>query len=205
MPLDTRRVVDEAVALLDDDGLDGLSLRKLAARLGVRQPTLYWHIPSKAALVAAIAESMLEQEFPDWLPADPDESWQAWLSGMCGRLRRALLAHRDGARVIALAQLSTNMAAFSDLAMSTLVARDVPLRHARLIVLTAERFTVGFVLDEQTGRPAADDVGDFDLEAYTTAFPTLVAGVTEYFEPGRTVDDLFADCLALVIDGGSRH
>ena len=149
----TPAVVDEAEALLDDDGLDGLSLRTLAGRLGVRLPTLYWHIPSKAALVAAIAKLDVEQEFPDWLPADPDEK----LAGLAQRhvlgLRRALLAHRDGARVIALAQLSTNMAAFSDLAMSTLVARDVPLRHARLIVLTAERFTVGFVLDEQTGIP----------------------------------------------------
>ena len=41
--------------LLDAEGLDGVTTRKLAARLGVQSPTLYWHLPNKAALVTAIA------------------------------------------------------------------------------------------------------------------------------------------------------
>ena len=45
MALDKRQIVTEALALLDADGLDGVTLRKLAARLGVQQPTLYWHLP----------------------------------------------------------------------------------------------------------------------------------------------------------------
>jgi Tetracyclin repressor-like, C-terminal domain len=139
-----------------------------------------------------------------WPQPDPDESWRSWLGGMCVRLRRALLAHRDGARVIAIAQLSTKMAAFSELAMSTLVARGLPLHRARVIVLTAERFTVGFVLEEQTGLPTVVDANVFDLDSYAKAYPTVIAGVTEYFEPGRTVDDLFADCLALIIGGESE-
>ena len=53
--LDKQRIVTEAVALLDADGLDGLTLRKLAARLGVQQPSLYWYLPNKAALLTAIA------------------------------------------------------------------------------------------------------------------------------------------------------
>ena len=205
MALDTRKVVAEAVALLDDEGLDGLSLRKLATRLGVRQPTLYWHIPSKSALITSIAETLLEQEFPAWPQPDPDQSWRSWLGSMCVRLRRALLAHRDGARVIAIAQLSTKMASFSELAMSTLVGRGLPLHRARVIVLTAERFTVGFVLEEQTGTPTAEDANTFDLDSYAKAYPTVIAGITEYFEPGRTVDDLYADCLALIIGGESEH
>jgi TetR/AcrR family tetracycline transcriptional repressor len=48
------------------------------------------------------------------------------------------------------------MAAFSELAMSTLVARGIPLRQARVIVLTVERFTVGHVLEEQAPRPDAE-------------------------------------------------
>ena len=61
MALDRQRIVAEAVALLDADGLDGVTLRKLAARLGVQAPTLYWHIPNKAALITAIAEAILER------------------------------------------------------------------------------------------------------------------------------------------------
>ncbi|GAB3896173.1 TetR family transcriptional regulator [Microbispora bryophytorum] len=201
MALDKRRIVTEAVALLDAEGLDGVTTRKLAARLGVQSPTLYWHFPNKAALVTAIAEAILGQQFPELEPPAPEEPWHEWLIGLAGRLRRALLAHPDGARIIAVSQLSLKMAAISELAMSTLVGRGIALRQARLIVLTVLRFTVGYVLEEQAGRPDADALDGFDMAAYAAAHPTVMAGVTEYFQPGRTVDDLFRDCLEQIIHG----
>jgi TetR/AcrR family transcriptional regulator, tetracycline repressor protein len=95
------------------------------------------------------------------------------------------------------------MSAISELAMSTLVARGVPLRQARVMVLTVERFTIGHVLEEQAPRPDADAVKDFDMAAFTEEHPTVVAGITEYFQPGRTVDDLFRECLELIIEGAA--
>jgi TetR/AcrR family tetracycline transcriptional repressor len=192
--LDRKQIVDEAVALLDAEGLDGVTTRKLAARLGVQSPTLYWHVPNKAALVTAIAEAIL----PTLDPPPAGVAWQQWLIGVAGRLRQALLAHPDGARVLSIAQESQKMAAISELAMSTLVDRGLPLRQARLIVLAVARFTVGYVLEEQAPRPQAADV---DVAAYARQYPTLIAGITEYFEPGRTVDDLFHDCLQIVVFG----
>ena len=203
MALDRQRIVAEAVALLDAEGLDGVTTRKLAARLGVQSPTLYWHLPNKAALVTAIADAILDQEFGDMSPPEPDQHWQDWLSGLAERLRRALLAHPDGARVISASQLSLNMAAISELAMSTLVARGIPLQQARVIVLTVERFTVGHVLEEQAPRPDAEALKDFDMAAFAEQHPTVVAAVAEYFRPGRTVDDLFRDCLEVVIEGAA--
>ena len=201
MALDQRQIVTEAVALLDASGLDGLTLRKLAARLGVQQPTLYWYLPNKAALITAIADAILEQQFPEMVPPEPEEDWQEWLFGLAVRLRSALLAHPDGARLISISQLSLRMAAISELAISTLVAREVPLRQARLIVLTVEHFTVGHVLEEQSGRPAAESAQDFDIEAFAKAYPTVVAGISEYFQDDRTPDDLFRDCLGVIIQG----
>ncbi|TCO60590.1 TetR/AcrR family transcriptional regulator C-terminal domain-containing protein [Actinocrispum wychmicini] len=203
MTLDRQRIVTEAVALLDAEGLDGVTLRKLAARLGVQAPTLYWHVPNKAALVTAVAEVIIEREFPELTRPHPDERWQDWLAGIAERLRRALLAHPDGARVISAAQLSLNLAAISELAMSTLVARGIPLRQARVIVLTVQRFTVGYVLEEQAPRPDTVGLKDFDMAAFSERHPTVVAAITEYFEPGRTVDDLFTECLATVIEGAT--
>jgi TetR/AcrR family transcriptional regulator, tetracycline repressor protein len=203
LTLDRQRIVAEAVALLDAEGLDGVTTRKLAARLGVQSPTLYWHLPNKAALVTAIAEAILDQQVADMSPPEPDERWQDWLIGLAERLRRALLAHPDGARIISASQLSLNMAAISELAMSTLVARGVPLRQARVIVLTVERFTVGHVLEEQAPRPDADALKDFDMATFAEQHPTAVAAVAEYFQPGRTVDDLFRECLEVVIDGAT--
>ncbi|MGW0810343.1 TetR/AcrR family transcriptional regulator C-terminal domain-containing protein [Nonomuraea sp. NPDC002799] len=201
MTLNRQRIVTEAVALLDAEGLDGVTTRKLAARLGVQSPTLYWHVPNKAALITAIAEAILEQQFPELTPPEPAERWQDWLIGLAERLRRALLAHPDGARVISISQLSLKMAAISELAMSTLVARGLPLRQARLIVFTVERFTVGYVLEEQAPRPDTEALSGFDLATFAETHPTVVAGVAEYFQPGRTVDDLFRDCLEQIVEG----
>ncbi|MET9260090.1 TetR/AcrR family transcriptional regulator C-terminal domain-containing protein [Amycolatopsis sp. NPDC004079] len=203
MPLDRQRIVAEAVALLDDEGLDGLTTRKLAARLGVQAATLYWHVPSKAALVTAIAEEILGEQFDTMSPPGPDERWQDWLTGLAQRLRRALLAHRDGARIISAAQLSLTMAAVSELAMSSLVARGISLRHARVIVLTTERFTVGHVLEEQAPRPEGAALDGFDLASFSERYPTVVAAIADYFQPGRTVDDLFRECLEMVIEGAA--
>jgi TetR/AcrR family tetracycline transcriptional repressor len=48
LPLDLDRVVSAAFAQLEEDGLDGLSMRRLGSRLGVQAPALYWHIGDKA-------------------------------------------------------------------------------------------------------------------------------------------------------------
>lgn len=149
MALDRNRVVAEAVALLDDEGLDGVTTRKLAARLGVQSPTIYWHVPNKAALVTAIADAILADFVQHISLPRPDQTWPDWLADLAGGLRRALLAHPDGARVISAAQLSSAMNALSELALSALVAMSVPLRRARVVVLAVERFVIGYVLEER--------------------------------------------------------
>jgi TetR/AcrR family tetracycline transcriptional repressor len=199
MALDRERIVKEAVALLDAEGFDNVTLRKLAARLGVQAPTLYWHIPNKAALVTAIAEEILTP-----LPVAPlvdGERWPDWLIGFAAGLRAALLAHPDGARIISLAQLSRQMAALSELGMSTLVECGLTLHRARLTVLTMERFTIGFVLEEQAPRPDEAALKGFDLDEFGAAYPTVIAGITEYFGSGRTVDDLFHESAAMIVEG----
>ena len=203
MALDREQVVAEAVALLDADGLDGVTTRKLATRLGVQSPTLYWHVPNKAALITAIADAILADLVQRMSPPTRDEAWPDWLTGLAQGLRRALLAHPDGARVISSAQLSAAMNAISELAMSALVAKGVPLRQARVITLAIERFTVGYVLEEQAPRPDETALKSFDLADFTAAHPTMIAGITDYFHGGRTPDDLFDDCLDVVIAGAA--
>ncbi|GAA2659218.1 TetR/AcrR family transcriptional regulator C-terminal domain-containing protein [Paractinoplanes durhamensis] len=199
MTLDRRRIVDEAVALLDAEGLENVTLRKLAARLGVQAPTLYWHLPNKAALITAIAEQILTP-LPT-VPLSPGERWQDWLIALAERLRKAMLAHPDGARVVSAAHLSLNQAAISETAMRTLVEQGLPLHQARVTVLTVEHFTLGYVLSEQAPRPDEESLKGFDAEAFTQNHPTVIAGITEYFKPGRTPDDLFRECATLIVEG----
>ena len=52
-------VVAEALGLLDEVGLDAVSTRRLAKRLGVEQPSLYWYFRTKKDLLAAMAEAAM--------------------------------------------------------------------------------------------------------------------------------------------------
>jgi len=194
--LDRQRIVGEAVALLDENGLDGLTLRKLAVRLGVQAPTLYWHIRNKAELINALADEILREPLEVMENPKDRQPWREWLIGVALSQRRAMLAHPDGARVVAAAHLSPTLAALSERTMRALVDSGLPLREARLTVLVTQKFTLGHVLEEQAPPPETDG---FDLDAFTERHPTIIAGITEYFQDGRTVEDLFRDGLSLIL------
>ncbi|EKZ6610615.1 TetR family transcriptional regulator, partial [Klebsiella pneumoniae] len=49
--LNRESVIDAALELLNETGIDGLTTRKLAQKLGIEQPTLYWHVKNKRALL----------------------------------------------------------------------------------------------------------------------------------------------------------
>ncbi len=199
MALDRERIVTEAVALLDANGLDGLSLRKLADRLGVQAPTLYWHFPNKAALITEVAEAILREEFAELAGPADGEPWPDWLAEIARRLRRAMLTHRDGARIVSAAQASTVMADVSELIITSLTGREVPARRARLLALTVQHIALGYVLAEQTGQPVRGITETFDQAAFAERHPAMIAAITEYFADGSTADDLFDDCVGLLL------
>ncbi|WP_219471107.1 TetR family transcriptional regulator [Nonomuraea rhizosphaerae] len=98
MQLKRADVVTGALALLDSDGLDGLTMRKLGARLGVQAGGIYWHFKNKEALLGAMADRIVGEITETPLASGP---WDAQLAEIAHRMRRALLAHRDGAQVVA--------------------------------------------------------------------------------------------------------
>ena len=183
---------------MDEEGLDGVTLRRLAARLGVQAPTLYWHIGNKAELVNELGEAILSPGLAE-LPDPAGIPWRDWLLEAAAHFRGTLLAHRDGARVVAAAQLSPAMAAFSERAMSVLVEQGEPLRRARLLLLLIERFTLGLVLEEQSSSPQQVADAALDPREAAARYPTLTAGIVEYFSEGATVDDLYRDSIQLIL------
>jgi AcrR family transcriptional regulator len=65
-PLTRERVLEEAIALADKDGIEGLSMRKLGQALGVEAMSLYNHVANKGELVAAMVDRVIERfELPD--------------------------------------------------------------------------------------------------------------------------------------------
>jgi AcrR family transcriptional regulator len=83
-------VLDAAVGLVDRDGLDGLSMRKLGAALGVEAMTLYHYLPNKAALLDGLVEWVVEQSAT--VPAADGALWDQTLRRLAETLRDTLLA-----------------------------------------------------------------------------------------------------------------
>jgi len=92
-PLDQEQVVRAALTLLDEVGLDDLTMRRLAERLGVKAAALYRHVRNKDELLSLLGDE-ISGEIP--LPA-PTGKWQDRLTEMAWNVRRGLLAHRVAA------------------------------------------------------------------------------------------------------------
>ena len=90
-------VLDGAMAILDAYGLGDLTMRKLATALGVQPGALYWHFPNKQTLLGAMADRILEGVDA---PVTATR-WDDGIAELAHRLRAALLAHRDGAELVA--------------------------------------------------------------------------------------------------------
>ena len=85
-------VLDAAVALVDSEGLDGLSMRKLGAALGVEAMTLYHYVPNKAALLDGLVEWVLQHSATPPALAN-GLSWDQVLRRYAETLRLTLLGH----------------------------------------------------------------------------------------------------------------
>jgi TetR/AcrR family tetracycline transcriptional repressor len=90
-------VVERALGVLDQYGLADLSMRRIAAELGVQPSALYHHFANKQALLAAVADEILARGFRGKEPAG---SWDQRVIDQCRVLRDAMLAYRDGAELI---------------------------------------------------------------------------------------------------------
>ncbi|MYW01613.1 TetR/AcrR family transcriptional regulator C-terminal domain-containing protein [Streptomyces sp. SID3343] len=139
-------VVDGAIALLDSEGLDGLTTRKLGLALNVRGPALYRHFPSKEALLDAMADRLLEAVAAP-LPARP---WDEQLSFLAGRMRAALLSHRDGARVVAGTYVTgPNTRLIEDAIFEILQAAEFPAARAGWVAFALGHYVLGHTIEEQ--------------------------------------------------------
>ncbi|MFF5585029.1 TetR/AcrR family transcriptional regulator C-terminal domain-containing protein [Streptomyces hygroscopicus] len=185
-------VIAEALDLLDEVGLDAVSTRRLAKRLGVEQPSLYWYFRTKKDLLAAMAEAAMAPHAAAPLPT-PDDDWRDWFLENTRGFRRTLLMRRDGARLHAGSTPAGDLDRVRR-KMEFLVASGVPERDAQMAMLAAGRFTVGSVLEEQAdpGPGAAAelpaDMPAIDHEsAFEAGLALILEGLARRTAPGHRV------------------
>lgn len=214
-PLTRRQVVAEALAFVDVEGVDALTMRRLADRLGVYPTAVYWHAGNKASLLAAVCERALaDMELP---PVDT-ERWQDWLRAMARSARAALHMHPNIVPVMA-SQLQVTTSSFP-LAESVLRVLEGAGFHGERLTdayNTTIGFLFGFVFGELSAAPPEADEGwtsDFrrQLDAIDpSTAPTLAANLPTIagnafmlrWESGqhRPMDGAFEMALEVLVSG----
>jgi TetR/AcrR family tetracycline transcriptional repressor len=212
-------IVRAALELLADGGLEALSLRRLAHTLGMHAPGLYWYIEDKQELIDLMARAILEEALlPAHGPAE-GEGWEPWLTDLAVRMRRAMLAHPDGARVVAGAFLFRTDAVTGALETAIRVmeeeglTRDVALHGA----ITVFKYTSGIALEDQAEpRQRAAEIRrrlasgmsfrpDIDADRFPRVAEVMARWVEQVFVTGTTPEEIgerhFRYGLALVMAG----
>ena len=185
-PLDRKRVADTALKLLNETGLDGLTLRAIAKELDVKAPALYWHFKDKQALLDEMATEMYRRMVAG-TALDPDDTWQERMRKVNHGLRAALLAYRDGARVYSGSRFTgTDHAREMEENLRLFTAAGFTLAETVRANATAYAYTIGFVIEEQGVKPLPGerregyDLGD--RARMLAEYPLAAAAGAEIFE-----------------------
>jgi AcrR family transcriptional regulator len=194
--LNRRRVLETALELVDAEGLDALTMRRLGAELGVEAMSLYRHVESKEALLDGIVELIvLEIE----VPADDGGDWaEAW-RGVGRSYRRAALAHPHAFPLVTMRPLSTPDALQRMDAAFDLLRRAGLDEEATVVAFrTLASFTRGFALEEVTGRALGEGRVD-PRELSPVDFPRISELATRLVEADH--DAVFERGMDLIVTG----
>lgn len=201
MKVDRRRILETALEVLNEVGVDALSTRAIAERLGVRQPALYWHFKSKRDLLDAMNGEILGRAHEARVPR-PGETWQDFVRRNGRSFRAALLSYRDGARVHAGTEADPDGLTHVEAQVAFLVAAGFTPGQAMQLFVAVSRYVVGCVLEEQASS-ADGSVEQSQLDEAARAYPVLSEAVAYYRTSGHA--GLFERGLELMVKGAEAE
>lgn len=161
--LSRRRVLEAALRIVDSEGLNALTMRRLGRELGVEAMSLYRHVPNKDALLDGIVELIvLEIE----VPAHVDGDWKEAARQIVRSYRRAAHSHPNAFPLVTMRPLNTPEG-LRRLDATFEILRRAGLDEPTAIVAfrTLASYTRGFALEEVTGRAiGAEPLGSDRLD-----------------------------------------
>jgi TetR/AcrR family tetracycline transcriptional repressor len=211
--LTREQIVREALALLDEVGYDGLTMRRVADRLGVQAASLYKHVRDKHELLTLLADAISGEVRP--FAADGSQSWRAQLEAGAWDYRRVLLAHRDAARVlVSTPPIGPKRLQAIEQWLAMLRSGGVSDADVADVASVLNTFVTGFVLDETQALPSGDRPAIPDAEARAEVerffkslpperFPTVVDLSDELVN--ADMDRRFGLAVQLFLDGLERR
>ena len=169
--------VAAALEIIDGEGLEALSLPRLAAQLSVRAPSLYYHFRDKAAILEAVARAIVAEIA---VPRKPDPSrWPEWFVQMSLNFRTVVLRHRNGAPLLLQYRPRLILTGYEE-AAAFLSESGVPAHLHVLILDGMETLTLGATITEAM-RP---------LQSAKGIFPDLIPSRQPYLAAAVAANNL---------------
>jgi AcrR family transcriptional regulator len=172
-PLDRDRIVRAALELVDADGLEAASMRRLARALGVTPMALYNHVGGRGDLLDGIADLVARE----MAPVGGGEGWQARIAGWAHGMRAAYLAHPNAVAVVQRTQATTPaLTAPARAVVASLEGARFTPDEARAGWAAVVALVNGHVAYQLSGHMAAGEPVDFDA-AFALATDALLTGL----------------------------
>jgi AcrR family transcriptional regulator len=208
-PLTRQRVVAEALTIIAEEGVEALTMRTLAARLGVVPGALYRHVRNKEQLHDLVLDGVLAEVDCD---VDPSLPWTERIKLLAHLLRAVLEDHPGVAGLLKRRDpLGPHSLALAEAFLSPLHAAGFPDREAGLAFFLIVDYTIGFAVastrtsvNEQRVRDAAtrNQLHEFFRTLPGDRFPTLVTLGEHVWLDNR--DERFTTGLDVIVDGLDR-
>lgn len=202
-PLTRDDIVDAAVRLVDAEGIDALTVRRLGEELDTGSATLYWHISGKDELAELVYDRIMgEIQLP---PPDPSR-WEEQLKELARQAYRVMLAHNDAARLsLGRVALGPNMLRLIEWLLALLRGAGIPDKPAAMFGDILGRYLDASVLEESLAvRPGgADAMRDYVGGLPPDRFPNIAAIAAVMTEGDNEARFEFG--LDLLVDGLARH
>ena len=173
-PLTRERIVDEAIALVEREGEDSLSMRRLGSALGVKAMSLYHHVDGREELVDAMAA----RTFEALRELDVAGKWQNTMTQFARALREVAFAHPRTFRLVGAQPLDAPHAVAERL-VHGLVTAGFDRPEALALYRAVASFARGYALGEASGFTIGADEVDPDL-----TFERGLAALLDGFERG---------------------
>jgi AcrR family transcriptional regulator len=187
--LNEETVVDAALVLIAERGLDGLTMRALGEQVGVEAMSLYYWFASKDRLLDAVADRLLAKVVVP--PTPRAETWRAWLAEVARSYRRVGLAHCRAFPLLATRRfLSPGATRFLQANIAAHRAAGFTVREALRLTRSIGAYINGIVLAETAATPQAQSSLPDDMAA-ALKLPAL--------------DGAFEYGLACMLDGAQNR
>ncbi len=199
-PLALDVIIDAALAIVDAEGLDALSMRRLGRTLGVEAMSLYHHVKDKDALL----DLLIDRVYEGLEIGDPPDDWPGRLTAYCGALRAALTRHPNMMPAVATRPvMSTSTMGLVELSLEEFTSIGLDPQTARRVLAVSVSFIMGHVLSEVGARPELGGHSPEDVERFRAAlgrdeFPLVVTALGER-SPDRDAE--FALGVSFLIEG----